>query len=292
MEPKADDIDELMAQLLDEDEGRRYEAAFALHKVGRPALHRALAAVADPNPLLREMGCCILGQLGDLEASGGSYTNQILIRDGVPALMHLLRTDPVPEVRAGAAAALGHQKAPEAVPYLCAAVEDPHEDVRFDVACALGSYHSYDWEAEPYAPYQASVRQGLLKLMDDPDDDVRDWATFGIHQGGHDTPETRARLWQALDDPHCDVRGEAVEALALFGDRNVIPILERLLRDPDDLHASYFEAARVLEDPALLPAVEEGAETWNAWLEPGEEPNIFVRMALDDLREIAARLER
>ena len=45
--------------------------------------------------------------------------------------------------------------------------------------------------------------------MDDEDEDVRDWATFSIHQGGHDTPEVRARLWEALDDPFSNVRAEA-----------------------------------------------------------------------------------
>src|SRR4051794_22604115 len=113
MEPAVSDLDTLMAQLLDEDEDRRYEAASALHKMGRPALHQALAAVTDPNPLLREMGCCVLAQLGDLDAAGSSYPGQFLIRDGVPVLIHLLRADPAVEVRASAASALGHQAVPE-----------------------------------------------------------------------------------------------------------------------------------------------------------------------------------
>ena len=41
----------------------------------------------------------------------------------------------------------------------------------------------------------------LIALSADSDAEARDWATFGIHQGSHDTPEVRARLWQALDDP-------------------------------------------------------------------------------------------
>jgi len=282
MEPKADDIDALVAQLLDEDEDRRYKAAFALHKVGRPALHRALAAVADPNPRLRAMGCCILGQLGDLDASGGSYATGVLIRDGVPVLMHLIRTDPVPEVRGGAAAALGHQQAPEAIPHLLAAMDDPHEDVRFDVTYALGCFHC--WDEEPYAPHQASVRQALLKLMDDPNDDVRDWATFGIHQGDHDTPETRARLFQALGDLRCDVRGEAAEGLALFGETGLKPHLELLLFEDPEISPCYFAAAEELGDPSLLPAVEYAAERWRETLAEHETMHHYITSALETLR--------
>lgn len=288
MKPEVANLDALLAQLTDADEERRYRAAYALQKIGRPVLPLTFKALSDPEPLLREMACFLLGQLEDETVDQGGRRERTFLRDGVPLLMHLLHADRVADVRAAAAAALGQQAVPEALPHLCAAAADPDENVRFDVAFALGSYYGGCWEDAECAPHQASVRQTLLKLMDDRDDDVRDWATFGIHQGGHDSPEVRERLWRALDDPYVDVRGEAATALGLFGDRGVIPILDRLLRDPDELHTGYFDAADALVDPCLLPAMEEGFRTWSSWPELGEAL-ISVEWSVQKMRAIAAR---
>lgn len=123
--------------------------------------------------------------------------------------------------------------------------------------------------------------------MDDPDEEVRDWATFGIHQGEHDTPETRARLWRALDDPNVDVRGEAAAGLAKFGDRSLIPRLDRVLREDLDMASCYFEAAEELGDPVLLPAVLAAAARWEKAMEPGEELHSMITSAIEVLQKAA-----
>src|SRR5205823_38617 len=138
-----------------------------------------------------------------------------------PVLVRLLEDDEAPEVRASAAAALGFQKVASTLPALCRAASDPSADVRFDVAFALGCFDESDWENPRAATHRPEVERTLLRLMDDRDVAVRDWATFAMHQGDHDTPAVRARLWRALDDPDPEVRGEAVTALAEFGDRRV-----------------------------------------------------------------------
>ncbi|MES4793105.1 MAG: hypothetical protein C4321_09095, partial [Chloroflexota bacterium] len=89
-------------------------------------------------------------------------------------------------------------------------------------------------------------------------------ATFAVHQGGHDMPAIRARLFQALEDPNADVRGEAAVALAQFKDPRFGPVLERLLREDEVVMQLYFEAAREWGDPALLPALLFAAERWRA----------------------------
>jgi hypothetical protein len=124
--------------------------------------------------------------------------------------------------------------------------------------------------------------------MDDEDEEVRDWATFGIHQGSHDTPTVRARLFQALDDPCADVRGEAAVGLAEFGERTLVPRLEQLLRGDGESSPCYFEAAESLGDPGLLPAVLEGAEQWRQTMEEGEELHSMVTSAIEALQKIAS----
>lgn len=267
-------LERWVGQLLDEDEERRYQAAYALQRLGRPALARALELVRDPRPRMREMACFVLGQVVDPPPIEGERW-PAPCPDGVPVLLELLQSDPDEEVRASAAAALGHQRIPSTIPELCRAALDPSEQIRFDVAAALGSFGGWIWEDPEAAPYQDQVCQTLLRLMDDPDDDVRDWATFGMHQGGHDTPEVRARFWKALDDPNLDVRGEAAEGLALLGDPDLLQRLEDLLRnDPD---------------PRLLPAVLHAAGRWRSMGEEGEEPHPYITSAIEALQRVEHR---
>ncbi len=263
-----------IARLMDEDEDTRYDAARVIARLGRPALPRALAWADDPRPRMREMACFILGQIGDRNA----LDPIVIVRypEGVPILLGLLEKDPEAEVRSAAAAALGHHAAPGTVPALVRAASDPSAIVRFEVAFALGSFY---WVDEDQS-HKSAAAAALLRLMDDQDEDVRDWATFGIHQGSHDTPETRARLWQALDDANPDVRGEAAEGLALFGDRSLIPRLDVLLREDEALPSLYFMAAEELADPVLLPAVVVGAERWQAM---GAEMHASIVSALEAL---------
>lgn len=262
-----------LAHLLDDDEDARYDAARAIARMGLPVLDRALAWADDPRPRMREMACFILGQIGYRDEQG-----VVVARDpeGIPVLLRLLETDPEAEVRAAAASALGRHAVPNTVSALARAVSDPSEDVRLEVAIALGIFYWIDEDQS----YKGAAAAALLRLMDDKDEDVRDWATFGIHQGSHDTPETRARLWQALDDPNSAVRGEAAEGLALFGDRSLIPRLDALLREDDELPSHYFTAAEEFGDPILLPAVEVGAERW---LEMQDELHATIVSALEAL---------
>lgn len=272
-------FNELAAHLMDEDEDARYDAARQIQGMGKAVLEPALAWAKDTRPRMREMACFILGQLGYF-LEGASLT-RATCPAALPTLLDLLKNDLDEEVRASAAAALGHQQAVSTIPALIRAASDPSAEVRYDVAYALGSFGEWDWEGEN-AAYKPEVAAALLHLMDDEDEDVRDWATFGIHQGSHDTPETRARLWQALDDPNPDVRGEATEGLAKFGDRTLIPRLDMLLREDDDISPCYFLAAQMLDDPTLLPAVLAGAKRWEA----GENtPHPCIDFAIKSLRK-------
>ncbi len=69
--------------------------------------------------------------------------------------------------------------------------------------------------------------------MDDADQEVRDWATFGLGTlGESDSPEIREALFHRLSDGNDDVRQEAMAGLAKRGDQRVLPLLIQTLEDP------------------------------------------------------------
>lgn len=137
------------------------------------------------------------------------------------------------------------------------------------------------------ACYRDQTRDTLLRLMDDPDGDVREWATFSMHLGGHDTPGVRARFRKALDDPNPEVRGEAATGLARLRDPDLLPRLEDMLRNDEVLSSIYFGAAEELGDRRLLPAVLHAAERWKSLGEEGEEQHLSITSAIEALRSAA-----
>ena len=118
-------------------------------------------------------------------------------------------------------------------------------DVRFSVACGLLGY------AEPTAV------DALLELSVDADDEVRDWATFGIgSQIDLDTPEIRAALFARLEDANPDVQSEALVGLARRKDPRALPIIADHLQS-SDLQLLDLDAAARFADPSLLPLLEQ-----------------------------------
>lgn len=98
------------------------------------------------------------------------------------------------------------------------------------------------------------VLEALPRLMTDPVDDVRDWATFGLGAGEADSAVIRSALTARLTDEHYDTRCEAIAGLAKRGVAEVIPFIERELDATSSTMA--VEAAEFLADPRLVPALE------------------------------------
>jgi len=95
----------------------------------------------------------------------------------------------------------------------------------------------------------------LMEFTQDPDVSNRDWATMLLSQQEIDTPEVRQVLLRAAEDIDCDVRAEALEGLAERDKELAKPLVERELRG-DDCGYGTFEAARLIADPSLLPALQ------------------------------------
>ncbi len=74
----------------------------------------------------------------------------------------------------------------------------------------------------------------LLALSVDPEDEVRNWATFGLAQSrldaAHPSAEAvREALHARIEDPHEECRGEAWTGLAIARDPRVVPLIHDAL---------------------------------------------------------------
>jgi HEAT repeat protein len=157
------------------------------------------------------------------------------------AILGLLAGEQSPPVLHSIGVALGHIGDPRAVSALLPLKDHPDSGVRFGVVLGL-SPHS-----EP------SAIDGLIKLSSDSDEDVRNWATFGLgSMTAVDTPALREALVARLGDGNDEIRGEALDGLAQRKDQRVLePLRHELTARPVGILA--VEAAGSLGDPSLLP---------------------------------------
>ena len=112
------------------------------------------------------------------------------------------------------------------------------------------------FEGSPFA--EANLSQ-LLDMVSDSDRSNRDWATFVIAGLPYDTPEIRAALIKAADDDDPDTRDEAIVGLARRDRETALARLAPLLSE--ELGVVLLEAATILGDPSLAPALKE-IEQW------------------------------
>jgi HEAT repeat protein len=205
------EIDQLFEQTLtgDYDDKPAWEAVNALRRIGtREVFYRAAAWCKSDNPVERSRGAAILAQLGKtVEHPSNAFPEESFV-----AVSQMLPLETEVQPLSSAIHALGHLDNPEAIPIIIGYQEHSASDVRFSVACALGSF-----------PNDSQAIQSLLMLTRDEDDDVRDWAVFGLgNLGDTDSPEIRDALFP---DSNERVREEAMVGLAKRKDKRVLPAL-------------------------------------------------------------------
>lgn len=144
-------VDDRVAELAAGRAGESTRQALLLAKE-RAVLPLLAALAAQPDPALRDEIARLLASLmmrtedGRIEA----------------ALVHLLRDDPAPAVRAAVARQLGLQRRPSAVPALVAALEDPDGSVRQEALVALGPLQGRWGERAD------QIREAVRRLARDP----------------------------------------------------------------------------------------------------------------------------
>lgn len=191
---------ELLDLLCDKNGVTSHAAATALQRRGeRAAFERGVELTRDARVHVRETAAFLLGQLG--------YKDGYPFRDETaPLLEAMLNSDPSNEVRASAAAALGHLNAISARDSLVLAVDDADAEVRYAAAFALSGMASPE------------IFPVIERIRRDPDGDFADWGEIAmelyyweIYQA-----ETIENLCALLADAGLDIaaRKTAAEILA------------------------------------------------------------------------------
>ncbi|MEO8516686.1 MAG: hypothetical protein ABI426_08080 [Flavobacterium sp.] len=98
----------------------------------------------------------------------------------------------------------------------------------------------------------------LIKLSNDRDFEIRDWATFGIGtQIEIDTEEIRNALWKRIKDKYEGVRFEAIIGLAKRKDERIKEILKIELENIDEFGSLILEAIEEFNDKEFIPLIEK-----------------------------------
>jgi len=229
-------INDLFAAALqgDYDNDEAWQAVHTLRSLGtRDIFDQAVVLCRSPEPLKRARGADILGQLGKTSESPiTQFPNE-----SFKVLTGMLDSETDRIALSAIIAALGHLENPAAIPMILPFSYHPDPDVRFGLAFALGCL----------AGDRRTVST-LLKLMTDKDDEVRDWATFGLGVlGDFDSTEIREALFQNLSDGDEEIRGDAMEGLAKRHDLRVLPHVMDALEDDEPIPEA-LEAANFLLD--------------------------------------------
>lgn len=219
------------------DEDTAWDHITFLHRRGtREIFHAARGLIQSACTLERTLGVNILGQLGIPDRS--------FPRESIELLLELLQAESDEAVLQAVCIAMGHIHDPLAIPALARLSHHPSEYVRYSVV------HGLAGQSDPLA------LATLIQLTEDHDDDVRDWATFGLGTlVDDDTPAIRDALLRRTADAYSIVRGEALLGLARRHDERVIePLLHELTHwEPIDRCDLPIEAAEEHPDERLLP---------------------------------------
>jgi HEAT repeat protein/8-oxo-dGTP pyrophosphatase MutT (NUDIX family) len=236
-------MNDLFAQALsgDYDDETAWEAVRSLRRLGtREVLERGTELCKSNDPLYRARGASVLAQLGKT----ADHPSNNFPDESYAVVTDLVRQETHPQPLAAGIAALGHLGNSAAVPLIAGFQSHPDPNVRFDVAFALGCF-----------PDDPLGSETLLRLTQDSDEDVRDWATFGLGTlSDADSNEIREALVRRLLDTNEDAREEAMVGLGKRKDPRVLPTLLAALEDPTTL---------VIEAAYLMLGMEKEQQDWD-----------------------------
>jgi hypothetical protein len=212
-----EEIDKLVAETLlgGYDDDAPWAAIRTLHRNGdREIFDRAAAWCTSSEPQKRARGANILCQLRVPEAQSGDI---LFASESRALITTAIETENDNAVLSSQLYALGHLRQPGSVLTLIRYADSANEDIRYAVAWALSSFHD-----------DPDANAALLKLADDSDGDVRDYALFALGSlDESDTPALRDLFARHLNDPFSDAKEEAIAALAKRRDtRAVLPLLQ------------------------------------------------------------------
>jgi HEAT repeat protein len=234
--------EKLIELALTESETQAREYITVLHfRANLKVLQAAQKLCQSKNKKERELGADILGQLG--------IPNRAFPEESLQTLLKLLEQETSTDVICAIGFALGHLQDYRGIKPLVKFKNHPNADVRYSVVFGILCQEN-----------ELAINT-LIELSSDEDEDVRNWATFGLgSQIDTDTPAIREALWQRLINEKTDrdetyeIYGEALVGLARRKDERVI---EFLLQELTSNCVGYLalEAAEEIGDFRLYPAL-------------------------------------
>jgi hypothetical protein len=197
-----------------------------------------IARLHDPDLAVRMTACDLVGMAAEVSEAVRAAAVDALLTVVVPASVESLVW------------ALGRTHDVRAVPRLLEFVAHSDAAVRLAVASSLPSV--LEWGV----PEPPEVIDALIVLTRDPDDDVRNWATFGLGElTDADGLDVRAALLDRVVDRFQDAREEGVCGLARRRDPHGIALLGALLAE-ESLQVGVFHVAALVGDPSYLPLLQ------------------------------------
>ncbi len=232
MNPRTtDDLFQASLQGDYEDEAA-WDAVAALRLRGTDDVFQLAVKYAESaEPRERARGLNVLGQLG----AGRPISERPHFDDCVAiAIDHLHDSDSL--VVNSAAWALAHLCDDRAISALIPMRNNPDADVRWAVANGLNGSERPD------------AITTIIELMDDSDDNVRDWATFALGtQCSVNSPEILNALRKRLFDSYEMARNEAVWGLAQHKDLAGLKMLIERLSADEWMAGDEMAAAETLD---------------------------------------------
>jgi HEAT repeat protein len=220
-----------------DDEGA-WDAVHVLRIRGTDEVFRlAVHYTQSADALERARGLDVLAQLG-----AGRPTNERPHVDASVTIAIESLQDFDPLVVNSAAWALAHLGGDGAVSALIPMRTNPDPDIRWAVANGLNGSERPD------------AISAIIELMDDPDDNVRDWATFALGtQCDVDSETIREALRKRLDDQYDKARDEALWGLAQRKDEQGLKMLIERLDADHWIAGDEMAAAETLNAPPDTP---------------------------------------
>lgn len=230
--------------LSEKDEDARWNLVVILHRRGNKEVFSAsekLCRSGVPNQIA--LGADILGQLG--------FDKLPFKKESIPILLNLADETKDIEALQSVIMSLGRMEDDKIVTRLLEFKDHENEDIRFAVVHGLLTIK------RDYAI------KAMIKLSQDSDEDVRNWATFGLGSMIEtDTKEIRDALFQRLDEKDHEIRGEALVGLAIRKDKRVIkPLLKEL--SSKKVGSLSVEAALEIGDESLCSILLELKDWWD-----------------------------
>ena len=218
---------------------------------------QAMAWTKSADPVERELAAYLLSRAGEMaEASDGNKRRRTAFFARAESVLEAMLDEEDPYVLTTVVSAFSYNSTPEPVLRRVDVLTHDSADVKVVLTSVLGDGILGGIDV-------ASCVQHLLRLMEDVDDDVRDWATFHLGElSDEDSEEIRAAFVRRLTDSHEDTRKEAIMGLARRVDDRVIPVIVEELRS-DSVWRSVVEAAGIHGSAEFIEPLKELRPWWD-----------------------------